>query len=189
MIVGAVLELIVCSLPSLIYARRLQHRGHTPSGARAAVGWRVGTPQTYRLAVAVALILLPLTYGAIRAIPTGAVATHANLHVTYGRASTAGGYAAIALLAITEEILFRGLIAGVLIRRYGFATGNILQALTFFAPHLLLLAVSTAIWPLLPVQPAAGWLLGLLRERSGSIGPSSLAHVAANLLAPLLLTI
>lgn len=49
--------------------------------------------------------------------------------------------------------------------------------------------MSTAIWPLLPVQLVAGWLLGLLRHKSGSIGPSSLAHVAANLLAPLLLTI
>ncbi len=189
MIVGAVLELIVFSLPSLIYTRRLQHRGRTSADARAAVGWRVGAPETYRLAVAVAVVLLPLTYVAIRAIPTGAVVTHSNLHVTYGRATTVGEYVAIVLLAITEEILFRGLIAGLLIRRNGFATGNILQALTFFAPHLLLLAVSTALWSLLPVQLAAGWLLGLLREKSGSIGPSSLAHVAANLLAPLLLTI
>ncbi|MDQ2759852.1 MAG: CPBP family intramembrane metalloprotease [Actinomycetota bacterium] len=189
MIIGPVLELIVFSLPSLIYMRRLQHRGTTSSDARAAVAWRVGAAETYRLAVAVALVLLPLTYLAIRAIPTGALGTQSNLHVTYGRATTAAGYVAIVLLAITEEILFRGLIAGVLIRRYGFAAGNILQALVFFAPHLLLLTVSTAIWPLLPVQLVAGWLLGLLRHKSGSIGPSSLAHVAANLLAPLLLTI
>jgi membrane protease YdiL (CAAX protease family) len=189
MIIGAVLELIVFSLPSLIYKRRLQRRGRTSADARAAVGWRRGDTETYRLAAAVALVLLAITYVAIRSIPTTAISTHSNLHATYGRASTVGGYAAIVLLAISEEILFRGLIAGVLIRRYGFAAGNLLQALIFFAPHLLLLLVSTAIWPLLPVQLVGGWLLGLLREKSGSIGPPSLAHVAANLLAPLLLTI
>ncbi|MFZ1993497.1 MAG: CPBP family intramembrane glutamic endopeptidase [Solirubrobacteraceae bacterium] len=189
MIIGAVLELIVFSLPSLAYMRTLQRRGRTSADARAAVGWQLGNAETYRLAVAVALVLLAITYLAIRAIPTAAISIHSNLHATYGRATTGGGYAAIVLLAITEEILFRGLIAGVLIRRYGFAAGNLLQALIFFAPHLLLLVVSTAIWPLLPVQLVAGWLLGLLREKSGSIGPSSLAHVAANLLAPLLVTI
>lgn len=96
---------------------------------------------------------------------------------------------AIVLLAIAEEIFFRGLIAGLLFRRYGFAKGNVLQALVFLAPHLLLLVVSTSIWPILPVQLIAGWLLGALRYKSDSIGPSSLAHAAANLLAPVLLTV
>ncbi len=71
----------------------------------------------------------------------------------------------------------------------GFAIGNVLQALVFLAPHLLLLLVSSSFWPLLPVQLLAGWLLGLLRERSGSIGPPTAAHVAANVLGPLLLDI
>lgn len=186
---GSVLELIMFSLPSMFYVRRLQHRGRTPSDARAAVGWQGATRRTYGLAVLITLVLLPLTYVALRAIPIGALRTSSNSHVTFGRATTVGGYAGIALLAVAEEILFRGLIAGVLVRRYGFATGNIIQALVFLAPHLLLLLVSRAIWPLLPVQLVAGWLLGLLRQRSGSIGPGSLTHVAANVLAPLLLTI
>lgn len=99
MLLGSVLELIVFSLPSLMYTRRLQRRGIASSDARATVGWRIGAAETYGLAVAVALVLLPITYVAIRAIPTGAVSTHSNLHVTDGRASTVGGYAAIVLLA------------------------------------------------------------------------------------------
>jgi uncharacterized protein len=112
-----------------------------------------------------------------------------GLHVTYGQASTAGGYAAVALLAIAEENLFRGFLAGLLFRRYGFAVGNVIQALIFTAPHLLLLLASIRFWPILPAQFVAGWLLGLLRDKSGSVGPGSLAHVAANVLAPLLLTL
>lgn len=176
-------------MPSLLYARRLRHQGHSAAQARAAVGWTTGDPQPYVLAVAVALVLLPLTYVALRVIPSGPVANSAHLHVNYGQASTLGDYLAILLLAVAEEILFRGFIASLLFRRYGFATGNVIQAFIFLAPHLLLLLVSTAIWPLLPVQLIAGWLLGLLRSKSDSIGPSSLAHVAANLIAPLLLTI
>jgi membrane protease YdiL (CAAX protease family) len=188
-VISSVLELLVLSVPSLLYARRLRLRGHSAAQARAAVGWRTGDPQPYGLAVAVAIVLLPLTYVALRVIPSGSVAHSAHLHVNYGQASTFGDYLAILLLAVAEEILFRGFIAGLLFRRYGFATGNVIQAFIFLAPHLLLLLVSTAIWPLLPVQLIAGWLLGLLRSKSDSIGPSSLAHVAANLIAPLLLTI
>ncbi len=187
--ISSILELIVCSLPSLLYVMRLRRRGRSAVQARAAVGWRIGDPRSYALAVVVAMVLLPLTYLALRMIPSGAVAGSAHLHISYGRASTLGGYLAIVFLAVAEEILFRGLIAGLLFRRYGFAVGNVIQALIFLAPHLLLLLVSTAIWPLLPVQLIAGWLLGLLRSKSDSIGPSSLAHIAANLIAPLLLTL
>jgi len=106
---------------------------------RAAVGWRTGDPQPYVLAVAVAVVLLPLTYVAFRVIPSGSVADSAHLHVSYGQASTLGDYLAILLLAVAEEILFRSFIAGLLFRRYGFATGNVIQAFIFLAPHLLLL--------------------------------------------------
>jgi uncharacterized protein len=153
------------------------------------VGWRIGDPRAYGLAIAVAAVLLPITYLALHAIPHGSLGTSSRLHVTYGTASTPEGYLAIALLALAEEILFRGLLAGVLIRRLGFAAGNMLQALIFLAPHLLLLLVSVRFWPLLPVQLAAGWLLGWLRYKSSSVGPCALAHVLANVLAPLLIAI
>lgn len=55
--------------------------------------------------------------------------------------------------------------------------------------HLLLLLVSTTFWPILPLQLVAGLLFGLLRAKSDSIGPSSLAHAVSNLAAGPLLAI
>lgn len=184
---SSILELLLFSLPSWFYQRALRRRGQTPGQARSAVGWRAGPPRAYLLAIAVSAALLPLTYLALRAIAHGSLDTSSRLHATYGSASTPEGYLAIALLALAEEILFRGLLAGMLIRRFGFAAGNTLQALIFLAPHLLLLAVSVRFWPLLPVQLASGWLLGWLRYKSSSVGPCALAHVVANVLAPLLI--
>lgn len=88
-----------------------------------------------------------------------------------------------------EEMLFRGFLAGLLIRRLGFAGGNAVQAILFLAPHALLLVVSVAFWPLLPAQLIAGWLPGWLRHRSGSIAPGWIADAAANILAPTLLAL
>jgi membrane protease YdiL (CAAX protease family) len=141
----------------------------------------------YGLAIAVSAALLPITYLALRAASSLTLHHSARLHVTYGNAATLGGYLSVAVLAVAEEIFFRGLLGGILVRRYGFGLGNLLQALVFLAPHLLLLLVSSALWPLLPVQLVSGWLLGWLRYKSSSIGPCSLAHVIANVLAPLLI--
>ncbi len=89
-------------------------------------------------------------------------------------------------LMVGEEILFRGLIGGVLIRRLGFWVGNTAQAVVFLLPHALLLAVDPRIWPILPVQFLAGWMLGWLRHRSGSVLPGALVHAAVNLLVGVL---
>lgn len=185
--ISALFELAVLSLPTLLYVRRLRRRGETRQRATAAVGLQVGNRASYRLALLVVVIAVPVTYGAFQLVPTSAYGSSTNVSV--GRATTPGGYAAIAILALAEEVLFRGLIAGLVFRRYGFAVGNIVQALIFLAPHLLLLLVSAALWPILPAQLIAGWLLGLLREKSASIGPPTLAHTATNLIAPLLLMI
>jgi hypothetical protein len=117
-------------------------------------------------------------------IPLGQL-THRG--VTVGTTHTASGALAIVVLALAEEVFFRGLLAGLLIRWLGFPRGNALQALIFLAPHCLLLLAGTTLWPILPAQLIAGWLLGWLRDRSGSIGPPTLAHTAANLLAALMI--
>ena len=103
--ISAVIELILFSLPSLFYMRTLRRRNCTRTEARTAVGWPPGNPSTYVLAIGVTIVLLPLTYLALRAIPTGSVPTAGRLHVTYGRASSVGGYVSIALLAVAEEVL------------------------------------------------------------------------------------
>ena len=181
---SAILELIIFSLPSVLYARAIRRRGATPGEARAAIGWQAGRPVGYALSAAVTVVLLPATYLALHALSAMPVTGSSGLHATYGQASTLTGYLAIAILAIAEEIFFRGLLAGILIRRFGLAAGNTLQALIFLAPHLLLLLVSSALWPLLPVQLLSGWLLGWLRWKTSSIGPCCLSHIAANILSP-----
>ncbi len=187
MLIGALLELLVFATPSILYLRSRRRRGHASGDVRAEVGWRLGNARFYLWAIVVVAVCLPLTYGALRLVPLETVTTSANVSV--GKATTPGGYVAIGVLAVAEEIFFRGLIAGLLTRRYGFVVGNLLQALIFLAPHLLLLLVSASLWPIIPVQLVAGWLLGVLRDRSGSVGPPSVAHVATNLLAPLILAL
>jgi membrane protease YdiL (CAAX protease family) len=91
----------------------------------------------------------------------------------------------VVLSLLYEEILFRGLLAGWLHRRLGFAAGNWVQTLLFLAPHLLLLTVRKAIWPVFIVQVAAGWLQGWLLYRSGSILPGWLLHTASNVASAL----
>jgi membrane protease YdiL (CAAX protease family) len=83
-------------------------------------------------------------------------------------------------VALGEEIFFRGLLGGWLVRRLGFAIGNTVQTLIFLLPHLLLLLVSLNLWPIIAVQIVAGWLLGWLRYRSDSILPGWLAHSLIN---------
>jgi len=111
---------------------------------------------------------------------------HGGSKNVVGAPSSAADYVAIVLLALAEEMFFRGFVASLLFRRLGFQKGNLLQAVIFLAPHTLLLLVSVSLWPLLPLQLITGWVLGWLRERSGSIGPGWLAHALANLLPAIL---
>lgn len=83
-------------------------------------------------------------------------------------------------VALGEEVFFRGFLGGVLIRKIGFAIGNIIQSIIFLIPHLLLLTISIKLWPLVIVQVLSGWIYGWLFYKSGSILPSWLAHSLGN---------
>jgi membrane protease YdiL (CAAX protease family) len=182
MLVGNIIELLLLSMPSFLYRARLKRRGLSAADASAAVGLRAGAASDYALAAIVIAVTGGLGLASLALIPRAQLATRG---VTVGTAHSLTGYLGIALLALAEEMLFRGLIAGVLIRRLGFWRGNTLQALIFFAPHALLLLVSDSFWPILPVQLVAGWLLGWLRNRSQSIGAAWFAHAGGNLIAAL----
>ena len=79
-----------------------------------------------------------------------------------------------------EELLFRGLIAGSLGRAMSLPWANILQALVFLAPHLLLLTVMPEAWPILLLVLAGGLYTGWVRIRSGSVVGPWLLHGAVN---------
>ena len=89
-------------------------------------------------------------------------------------------------VALGEEVFFRGFLGGLLERRYGFVTGNTIQALVFLLPHLLLLHVSVSFWVVIFVQFLAGWAMGWLRNRSGSIMPGWFVHSLINAFGALL---
>lgn len=181
---SALLELVVFSLPSLIWTRRLRRSGWSRTESLSAAGLRWGTPSAYAVALALVIPVTAVAVVLLNVIP-GHVLHGGSKNIT-STPSTVGDYVGVVLLAVAEEMLFRGFIASVLFRRLGFRKGNLIQALIFVAPHTLLLLVSLSLWPLLPLQFIAGWVLGWLRERSGSIGPSCLLHALTNVLPALL---
>lgn len=80
----------------------------------------------------------------------------------------------------TEELLFRGLIAGSLSRRLSLVWANVLQATIFLLPHLLVLRIMPEMWGLLPIIFASALFMGWVRIKSGSIIGSWLIHASAN---------
>jgi membrane protease YdiL (CAAX protease family) len=88
-----------------------------------------------------------------------------------------------------EEFLFRGLLAGSLARRLPPAWANLIQALIFFLPHLLVLRVMPELRWFLPFVLAGALVKGWLRIQSGSIIGPWLIHAAANVTTCLLVAV
>jgi membrane protease YdiL (CAAX protease family) len=81
---------------------------------------------------------------------------------------------------LTEEVLFRGLIAGSLSRRLPITWANLAQAFIFLLPHLLILYLVPEAWPLLLLVFVGALVVGWLRIKSGSIIGSWLIHASVN---------
>jgi membrane protease YdiL (CAAX protease family) len=82
--------------------------------------------------------------------------------------------------ALAEELLFRGLITGGLSRRLPFLWANVLQALIFLLPHLLILLVAPEVWGILPLVFGGALLFGWVRIKSGSIIGPWVMHASGN---------
>ncbi len=179
-----VLELVLFSLPTLAYVL-VQSRGNDRrvSDALTRVGLAWGSASAFGWALVLLPPLLLTGWLAIALVPDEVLSTPG---VAVAQVTSVGVAINVALRAFGEEVFFRGLLGGVLMRRLGFQRGNLLQAVLFLVPHLALLAVDVRLWPLLPVQFAAGWLLGWLRHRAGTLVPGAVVHVLANLAAGLL---
>lgn len=174
-------EFVLFCVPTLIYVVvQSRGEGRTLRSAATRAGATWGTPRAYAWAL---LLLIPLVVAAWLAIVLIPAEVLDAPGVSVAQVAVPGAVLGIVLRAVGEEVFFRGLIGGVLVRRLGFAWGNLLQAFVFILPHLALLLIDTRLWPILPVQFAAGWLLGWLRTRTGSVVPGSVVHVAANLAA------
>ncbi|MFT4294480.1 MAG: CPBP family intramembrane metalloprotease [Micropruina sp.] len=177
-------EFVLLCLPTVGYlavqSRRPGQTLHAALG-RAGLGW--GTASGYGWAALLLLPLLLIGWLSLVAIPPDLLAAPG---VVVGRPASLAAAAGVVLRAAGEEVFFRGLLGGVLVRRLGFGWGNLLQSVLFFLPHLALLAVDVRLWPILPVQFVTGWLLGWLRQRTATMLPGAVLHAVANLTAGLI---
>ena len=186
------LQLILFSLPVLVYVFFLHRRGQTWAGAFRRVGFQTCPPVYYAWAVGILVLTGGLAVFVTRTVPAE-VLQNPNVSVSqYRGLEFSVGTVFLVLFreafytALGEEIFFRGFLGGLLFRRFGFAVGNAMQALLFLLPHLLLLLVSLTLWRLVVVQLLSGWLLGWLRYRSKSILPGWIAHSFLNTLGAFL---
>lgn len=96
---------------------------------------------------------------------------------------------AVAQTAFAEESLFRGFVLKRVAARFGFWTGNVVQAVLFGLVHMVpflllgmnpLLSLGTGVY-----SAALGLVMGWINERmaGGSIVPSWILHAVANLIS------
>jgi membrane protease YdiL (CAAX protease family) len=185
-VISALLNLVVLAgLPFLVYAavqRWRNQRGLAESARRA--GLQVGDRRYlgYSLLAALATVAILVIWPP----PLEPLVRRGSPQRMFRGLGLGGQALAMAALygvvktGFAEEFLFRGLIAGSLARRLPAAWANLVQALIFLAPHLLVLRVMPEMWPILPVVFAGALFTGWIRIRSGSIAGPWLIHAAAN---------
>lgn len=188
-------ELIIWSIPSLIYLFARRIRKDEWDKIFKNLGWANCKLKYWLWALGIIVVLSLLSLPTIKLI-TPEIAENPNIvHSQFVRMVPSLSIFLLILLnqaiyiALGEEVFFRGLIGGWLMRKLGFKIGNSIQAACFLLIHLPLLMVSTTLWPILIVQFIAGFVFGWLRYVSGSILPAWLAHSLINTLSIFLLAV
>ncbi len=179
---------IIFILPSLVTLVVMRIRRKPWTEISSVLGWRWSAPVYFLWAIVFTLIITALALPFALLVAPG-LYLHPSPGTTtyiYARLGLSLSSVIIALLneflftALGEEVFFRGLLGGGLMKRLGFLVGNLLQTIIFLIPHLLVLFVSLRFWPLLLFPAIAGWLAGWLRYRSNSILPGMLTHGLGN---------
>jgi membrane protease YdiL (CAAX protease family) len=182
---AAVNVIVLAGLPLLAYVlfHKLRHgRGFAESAKRA--GLQLGDRRSLAIAAVAALVVVAAV--AVFPPPLEAMLQEGSPQRAFEGLGASGTALAMALLygvvqtGFSEELLFRGLIAGSLGRRLPLLWANVVQAGIFLLPHLLVLRADPGLWPILFVVAAGALLSGWLRIRSGSILGPWLMHAAAN---------
>jgi len=88
---------------------------------------------------------------------------------------------------IAEEIFFRGFIAKKLIKKLGFAKGNVVQAIMFALPHLVISGSASSVDIIVRIINAflLGYAFGYIMDRksNGSIMPVMISHILINMIS------
>ena len=179
---------LLLPLPALLDALLCRSQGATWGEARRRLALCGCRPNDLLAALALALGALVLGALALALLPSGAAglvraALRAGRHMP---PDPVAWLAQSGWLALAEELLLRGWLAGLLVRTLGLPRGNALQALAAALPYLALLPLGPPLWALALAQVGLAWALGRLRWRSGSLLPGWLAH---SLLAALALLV
>lgn len=177
---------ILFSIPSLVYivVRKIQH--HAWKDIFSKLGWRLPPLKYVGIGLGMGLVPGLLTLFLPNLFPADLLDQEQIAQTVYSTwdLSIATFFLIFAreaiYTALGEEVFFRGFLGGMLFRKFGFAVGNIIQAILFLLPHLILLVLSLKLWPLLVVQLLGGWLYGWLYHESNSILPGWLSHSLGN---------
>jgi membrane protease YdiL (CAAX protease family) len=177
--------LILAGLPFfvyLVYQKWHRKRGFGEIARRAGLRLGEGRYVGYSFAFALAAVAIL----AIWPPPLDPLVRHGSPQQSFRGLGLGGPAVPMALLygvvktGFTEELLFRGLIAGSLSRRLSMLWANLGQALIFLIPHLLVLRIMPEMWSILPVIFAGSLFLGWVRIKSGSIIGPWLIHASGN---------
>jgi len=182
------------AVPFLAYLAYHRWRyGRRPAEAARRAGLQVGRVRYVWLACAIAV-------GGVAAVvawrpPMDLLLQQGSAYAGFGGLGLTTESVVLALLygvvktGFTEELLFRGLIAGSLARRLPAVGANFVQATAFLLPHLAILLVELSAWPFLLVVFGAGLLLGWLRIASGSILGPWIVHASVNVATAMLVAV
>jgi len=181
-------------LPSLITLIVMRLRRQPWTKTSSVLGWRLGSPLHYLWALltlpisAILLVFLALfVFPDLYRHPPQGVTLYYYAHLGFSLTSILIAFLnEFFFTALGEEVFFRGLLGGWLIRRFGFLVGNTLQTLIFLLPHFLTLLVGAYLWPLLAFPALLGWFNGWLRYKSESVLPGMLVHALGNTLSDVL---
>ena len=180
---------IIFSIPAIIYFFVQRRKGKSKTELSENLGLTISRLKYYGFGLLIAATTIGLTYLLLKFV-TPDIFENENIGTNiYRNWTLTFGTIILAFLRETiyvtfgEELFFRGFLAGILIRKFGLTVGNILQALIFLLPHLLLLTINTDFWTYLIIIAIMGWILGLLRHKSKSIFPGLLTHSIVNTFA------
>jgi len=174
---------VLAGVPGLIYFayHRLRY-GRSAREVATRLGLCLGEPRhiLHSLAIAGALVsVLAVSRVGTLAADGLALQPFAGRGLTVATAIAALFYGGLQT-GFTEELVFRGLIAGSFARRLPPVWANVAQALAFSLVHLPILLVAPEMWGFLAAVFAIALVLGWIRIQSGSIVGPWLIHGVAN---------